>query len=530
MSIAGQLSSESLATTTTTSRPIVIERPHETTKRIAKERIAEKKETKQRFLERYEGGALRIFFTACEGKNWDVQSFFNKDYVPPDPEEMLEDKEEEDEYDEAFDKDHRRRGKGNAFRPTLLDQGTTRKQKRKTGAKLPGMGPLAERGKAEEDESDAEEGDRESSVGGESQSQESGGFDKPNIQLHDSVSTLGDPSIEGSIVDENNTAIAMSQIPGVGLEKEAMTGKDMAANIDKLGVMMIRNNGEEKKEGGLPPLGPRRGSVLGAPKGGPDLTDEETPSPEEWFGVKSIKRRVAKIDLHENNLVGILPGGPGTGIFPVSTAIPPEGDSHLLLGELRVLILFKNAIAGNIPASYDKFTKLTHLDLSHNMLEGDIPHGLFDIKTLKRVHLEHNGGLTGTIPDTICELENLEAFTTHYNKLVGDFPSEIGNCSKLVELSIHHNRHTGAIPASLVKVEGLKRLYLSNCHFEEPSEEFAKELLEAGKYEGDERVGYSRSFVLMPQWAEGESSEEEWDESEEESEMTIDGSQSLEVS
>ena len=60
--------------------------------------------------------------------------------------------------------------------------------------------------------------------------------------------------------------------------------------------------------------------------------------------------------------------------------------------------------------------------------------------------------------------------------------------------------------------------------------EFAKELLEAGKYEGDERVGYSRSFVLMPQWAEGESSEEEWDESEEESEMTIDGSQSLEVS
>lgn len=54
MSIAGQLSSESLATTTTTSRPIVIERPHETTKRIAKERIAEKKETKQRFLERYD--------------------------------------------------------------------------------------------------------------------------------------------------------------------------------------------------------------------------------------------------------------------------------------------------------------------------------------------------------------------------------------------------------------------------------------------------------------------------------------------
>lgn len=34
----------------------------------------------------------------------------------------------------------------------------------------------------------------------------------------------------------------------------------------------------------------------------------------------------------------------------------------------------------------------------------------------------------------------------------------------------------------------------------------------------------------MPQWDEGESSEDEWDETEEESEMTIDGSQSLEVS
>ena len=51
---------------------------------------------------------------------------------------------------------------------------------------------------------------------------------------------------------------------------------------------------------------------------------------------------------------GILPGGPGTGIFPMSTPIPPKGDSELLLGELRVMILFKNNLGGNIPASYEK--------------------------------------------------------------------------------------------------------------------------------------------------------------------------------
>ncbi|GMH83654.1 hypothetical protein TL16_g09672 [Triparma laevis f. inornata] len=427
MSVVGQLSSESLATTTTFSRTIVIERPHEKTKRIAKQRLLEKKETRARFLERYEGSALRIFFTACGGKDWDVHSYFNKDYVSPDPAEMLESSDEDDEDDgDNFQKDHRRRGRGNVFRPTLLDQGTTRKKKRVTGANLPGMGPLAKRKLAEDEESDAEESQASVESGGD--------FDKPNIQLHESVSTLGDPSVEGGIVD---TPIIMSEIPGIGVEKEPMTGKEMARNIDKLGIMTMDGKGkEEKKEGGLPPLSgaARRGSVMGSPKHGPAMTDEETPAPEHWFGVKSIKRRVAKIDLHSNNLVGILPGGPGTGIFPVSTSIPPSGDNHLLLGELRVLILFKNSITGNIPANYDKFTKLTHLDLSHNQLEGDIPHGLFDIKTLKRLHLEHNHTLTGTIPDTICELENLVAFTTHYNKLVGDFPADIGRCTKLVEV------------------------------------------------------------------------------------------------
>ena len=92
---------------------------------------------------------------------------------------------------------------------------------------------------------------------------------------------------------------------------------------------------------------------------------------------------------------GILPGGPGTGFFPLNTPIPPQGDSELLLGELRVLILFKNGLGGNIPASYDKFDKLTHLDLSHNHLEGDVPQGLFSIGPLKRLHLEHNHLLTG---------------------------------------------------------------------------------------------------------------------------------------
>ena len=99
---------------------------------------------------------------------------------------------------------------------------------------------------------------------------------------------------------------------------------------------------------------------------------------------------------------------------------------------------------------------------------------------------------------------NLEAFTIHYNKLDGGIPTDLGGCGKLKELSLHHNKMSGPFPESLLDIVGMKRLFLSNNHFDPPSSGYVSELLSKGDYASDVRVGLSRTFVLEPQWKEGE--------------------------
>ena len=101
MSVQETLSSESLATTTTFERAVVIERPNESIKRQAKERLADKIELGKSFLERYEGGMLRKFYEHCGGDKWHVDSWFNKDYIEVEIEEDIEEGKSNDEVEDA---------------------------------------------------------------------------------------------------------------------------------------------------------------------------------------------------------------------------------------------------------------------------------------------------------------------------------------------------------------------------------------------------------------------------------------------
>ena len=158
-----------------------------------------------------------------------------------------------------------------------------------------------------------------------------------------------------------------------------------------------------------------------------------------------------------------------------------------------------------------------------------MPHSLFDIATLKRIHLEGNYQLTGKLPETICALSALEAFTIHDNKMSGVIPTDIGKCTKLTEFSIHHNKFTGVLPASLTDIKGLVRLYVNNNELVVPEVSFQDEIRETGQYPTTPRTNSDLNCVFLPQRAEGEDSEEEEMDSEEEEDesMTLDGSNSL---
>ncbi len=78
----------------------------------------------------------------------------------------------------------------------------------------------------------------------------------------------------------------------------------------------------------------------------------------EWYGVYTYRGRVYKIDLMDNNLVGVLP------------------PSLSELSELKILQLAKNNITGSIPQSYGNMKSLGTLSLYNNRMSGEIPTSL----------------------------------------------------------------------------------------------------------------------------------------------------------
>ncbi|CDY54465.1 BnaA09g52700D, partial [Brassica napus] len=98
-----------------------------------------------------------------------------------------------------------------------------------------------------------------------------------------------------------------------------------------------------------------------------------------FFNLQSIQQ----VDLANNSITGI-------------EVIPPpkklSGESDLVAVELGF-----NRIAGNAPASFAAYPRLTSLSLRYNMLHGAIPAEYERSKTLRRLFLDGNY-LTGKAP------------------------------------------------------------------------------------------------------------------------------------
>ena len=61
-----------------------------------------------------------------------------------------------------------------------------------------------------------------------------------------------------------------------------------------------------------------------------------------------------------------------------------------------------------------------------------------------------NNGLTGTLPDGIGSLTNLETFNVGFNALTGTVPPALFDIATLDDIAIDHNMLEGALPAALV--------------------------------------------------------------------------------
>jgi Leucine-rich repeat (LRR) protein len=126
------------------------------------------------------------------------------------------------------------------------------------------------------------------------------------------------------------------------------------------------------------------------------------------------------------------------------------GSTHILLTySNRSLTPYSDRINLIWKGKYYTFEKaiaqMTGIDLSSNLLSGEIPTELTNLKGLQLLNFSRNN-LSGGIPNDIGNLKVLESLDLSCNELSGHIPDSLSNLTFLSSLNLSNNQLSGPIP------------------------------------------------------------------------------------
>nr|XP_048321188.1 LRR receptor-like serine/threonine-protein kinase EFR [Ziziphus jujuba var. spinosa] len=206
-----------------------------------------------------------------------------------------------------------------------------------------------------------------------------------------------------------------------------------------------------------------------------------------WVGVSCGQRhqRVTALDLSYMHLQGTI--SPHVGNLTFLRVINLRNNSFHgplpntvgRLGRLRVLNLgykqlggiipelelLENGLTGSIPEDLGCLSQLEHLNLLANQLTGKTPTSLGNLSNLEELNLESNGfsgnNLSGNVPELIgFQHSKLRKLSLHGNRFTGRIPDSISNASMLAVLELSTNLFSGPVPRTLGGLRYLKVLNL----------------------------------------------------------------------
>mmetsp|Transcript_27247 Transcript_27247/g.38338 ORF Transcript_27247/g.38338 Transcript_27247/m.38338 type:complete len:756 (-) Transcript_27247:159-2426(-) len=163
----------------------------------------------------------------------------------------------------------------------------------------------------------------------------------------------------------------------------------------------------------------------------------------EWAGVRCDQDNVIdQINLGGQKIRGTLP------------------EEIAELTQLQSLALWFNDLYGYLPPRLSEMQHLANLELHYNFFEGSIPEEWFTTAWgLQRIILVGNL-LTGTLPTSITQLNDMRGFFIQTNELSGTIPTEFGDMSTLQYTRIGENNFEGTLPTELGKMTDLRELWI----------------------------------------------------------------------
>ncbi|XP_058208335.1 cuscuta receptor 1-like [Rhododendron vialii] len=88
---------------------------------------------------------------------------------------------------------------------------------------------------------------------------------------------------------------------------------------------------------------------------------------------------------------------------------------------------------------------MSGVDLSCNLLTGEIPPGIGNLSEIRTLNLSHNN-ISGSIPATFSGLKQIESLDLSYNGLSGGIPPQLIELASLAVFSVAHNDLSGTTP------------------------------------------------------------------------------------
>ncbi|PQM39464.1 hypothetical protein Pyn_41061 [Prunus yedoensis var. nudiflora] len=155
------------------------------------------------------------------------------------------------------------------------------------------------------------------------------------------------------------------------------------------------------------------------------------------------------LDLADNNLSGTIPRCFHK--FSAMTTLSKSNSPNILLYDIysygRYIVEAILVTKGREVEYREILGLVTSIDLSNNIISGDIPEELTSLLRLQTLNLSENL-LTGRIPSNIGNMTRVESLDISMNQLDGEIPQSMTSLTFLSHLNLSHNNLTGQIPES----------------------------------------------------------------------------------